>query len=154
MRSPVVMLIGCASLMASQIFYMDLDQAVWLADNILVVEVSHVVHFPMDYLDRMEYTFRVLEAVHGDDVGEGDFLVFYTFDLPRSYTDTDGNEVWESPFVTGSGIEMSVEEGDTVIALVYSPPCDASRPAELVRLEPPGSLETIMGLLEGTSPAD
>jgi hypothetical protein len=154
MRSPVVMLIVCASLMASQIFYMDLDQAVWLADYVMVVEVSHVVHFHMDYLDRMEYTFRILEVVHGDGVWEGDFLTFYTFDLPRSYTDADGNEVWESPFVTGSGMEMFVEEGDTVIALVYSPPCDASRPAELVRLEPPGSLETITQLLEGTSTAD
>lgn len=140
--------------MASQIFYMDLDQVVCLVENILVVEVVQAVHFPMDYMDRMEYTIRVLEVLHGADVREGDFIAWYTFDLPRSYTGSDGMEVWESPLVTGSGLEMCVMEGDTVIALTYSLSDDSSRAAELVRLEPPDSLEKIMGLLEGISPED
>jgi hypothetical protein len=135
-------------LSSGQIVSMGLDQAAGMADQVMIVEVQYAIEFPMDYMSRIEYSLKVLEVVYGVDVQEGDYLAFYSFNLPRSYTGPDGMTTWESPLVTGSGLELTVEEGDTVIALTYTLPCDESAPAEVVRLEPLQNLEAVLDCMD------
>ena len=137
-------------LSSGQIVSMDLDLAAAMVDQVMIVEVQYAMEFPMDYMSRIEYSLKVLEVVYGAAVQEGDYLAFYSFNLPRSYTGPDGMTTWESPLVTGSGLELTVEEGDTVIALTYTLPCDESVPAEIVRLEPLGNLDAVMDCLDNS----
>lgn len=67
--------------------------------------------------------------------------------LPRSYIDEEGNEIWESPIVTGSGFEMFTEEGDTVIVFLDRLPNNQQQYAGVMRVEPADSLESILLLL-------
>jgi len=62
-------------------------------------------------------------------------------DLPRVYIDSSGDEIWESPVVFGSGIEMSVSAGDTVVVLAWR--AVDGQPVQIVRLEPADSLGSV-----------
>ena len=68
--------------------------------------------------------------------------------------DEQGNEVWESPIVNGSGHEMSVSKGDTVIVFLGYIPTDLSISAEVIRIEPTDSLDSILLLLAEKSATD
>jgi len=135
-------------LAASQVFYMSLEESLDFTETILLARVSCVIHLPMDYLDRMEYYFEVLDVVSGPDSLEGEFIATYESLFPRSYYDEEGNEIWESPIVTGSGLEMFIEEGDSVIMFLERVPDDPQQFTWIVRIEPADSLDSILFLLD------
>ncbi|OPL19235.1 MAG: hypothetical protein AVO35_11700 [Candidatus Aegiribacteria sp. MLS_C] len=147
---PGVVLVSVLS--AGQVFYMDLEQAAGMAENIFVAEMGESAVIAMDYLIRVEYEMDVLQVLRGTGVNAGGLFVFYTFDVPRSYVDEDGMEVWESPMVTGSGIETAVEEGDTVIVFAYGLHSDLPAGIEVLRMEPLDSLAVVMAMLDGSEP--
>ena len=148
-RRVSILLLMALPLQASQIFHMDLEEVIGLARCVVLAKVEERHVIPMDYMNRFEYSLRVISVIEGDSTLKGNFLAFHTMDIPRSRTLDDGTEVWESPLVFGSGLEGVVEPGDTVIALVDSPVTD-STVVSLVRMEPPESLEAIRLLLEQT----
>jgi hypothetical protein len=134
-------------LKASQIFYMSLDEAFGLAETVFLARVESVEHTPFEWLTRADYELSVTEVLMGPDSLAGTRMdAYYIMDLPMAYLDSDGNEVWESPIVFGSGIEMSVSAGDTVVAV-------AGRLLEgpvlnLVRLEKLEHLDEVSTLIQ------
>ena len=148
MRIVMVLILAAAgSLAASQVFYMSVEESLDFTEAIVLVRVEQVINFPMDYMERIEYYFKVLDVVSGPDSLEGDFIASYEMLFPRAYTDDEGNEVWESPIVTGSGFEMFTEEGDTVIVFLDRIPDDQLQYASVMRVYPADSLESILVLL-------
>ena len=134
------------ALQASQVFHMDMEDAAGMADCVLLARVEHVVDRLAGSLKEVEYTLDVLAVAHGPDSLQCGLRGVYVMDLPRSYTSEDGSEVWESPLVTGSGMEMSVEPGDTVVALTALPR-GADRSVSVVRMESVDSLESVVAVL-------
>lgn len=131
---------------ASQVFHMSLDGAFGLAETVFLARVESVEHTHFEWLVRADFELGVTEVLLGPDSLNGILVdAFYTMDLPRAYIDSDGTEIWESPLVFGSGIEMSVAAGDSVVAL-------AGRPIEghglcLLRLEGMERLDEVSTLL-------
>lgn len=129
-------------LKANQIFYMSLDEAFGLAETVFLARVESVEHSPFEWVTRADYQLSVTEVLMGPDSLAGTRMdAYYILDLPMAYLDSDGNEVLESPIVFGSGIEMSVSAGDTVVVLAWRPVGD--QPVEVVRLECADSLESV-----------
>lgn len=129
-------------LQASQVFQMSLDEVMGLAETVFLARVEGVAHTPFESIVRVDFNLRVTEVLLGPDSLTGTSLdAFYTMNLPSVYLNSDGTEVWESPIVFGSGIEMSVSVGDTVVALAGLPGGD--QPLNLVRLEHTESLESV-----------
>lgn len=125
---------------ASQVFHMSLDEVFGLAETVLLARVESVTRSSSDCLARVDLALRVGEVLLGPDSLAGTVLdAVYTMDLPRFYTEPDGTEFWESPIVFGSGIEMTVVTGDTVVALAWMPVSGQS--VNIVRLEPADSLD-------------
>lgn len=151
-RSVLILLTVLAAASASMVYYMDLEDVVGMAGQVLLAEVGGATLLPMDYVNRMDYSLEVIEVIGGVEVQPGEYTAFYVYDLPRSYIGPDGIEVWESPLVTGSGMETMVQKGDTVIVLAYGLPCDQSVPMEVIRLEPLESLDSVLVLLQGLEP--
>ena len=148
MRRVTGLFLAAAGLLAaSQVFYMSLEESLDFTESILLVRVESVIEFPGDYMNRIEYYFKVLDVVSGPDSLEGDFIASYEMLLPRSYHDEEGNEVWRSPIVTGSGYEIFTEEGDTVIVFLDRLPDDQQQYAGVIRVDPADSLESILLLL-------
>jgi hypothetical protein len=130
MRRTMGLVLAAAGLLAaSQVFYMTLEESLDFTESVLLVRVESVIEFPGDYMNRIEYYFKVLDVVSGPDSLEG------------------GNEIWESPIVTGSGYEMFIEEGDTVIVFLDRLPDDQQQYAGVIRVDPADSLEGILLLL-------
>ena len=99
---------------------MSLDEVFGLAETIFLARVESVEHTSFEWLARADYELSVTEVLLGPDSLLGTRIdAFYTMDLPRAYIDSDGTEIWESPIVVGSGIEMSAAAGDTVVAIAY-----------------------------------
>ena len=148
MRIVMVLILAAAGLLAaSQVFYMSVEESLDFTEAIVLVRVEQVINFPMDYMERIEYYFTVLDVVSGPDSLEGDFIASYEMLFPRAYTDDEGNEVWESPIVTGSGYEIFTEEGDTMIVFLERLPDDQYPFVSIVRVDPADSLESILLLL-------
>lgn len=148
MRRVTGLILAAAGLLAaSQVFYMTLEESLDFTEAVLLVRVESVIEFPGDYMNRIEYYFEVLDVVYGPDSLEGEFMATYEMLLPRSYIDEEGNEIWESPIVTGSGYEMFTEDGDTVIVFLDRLPDIQLQYAGVMRVEPADSLESILLLL-------
>lgn len=148
MRSAIGLILAAAGLLAaSQVFYMSPEESLDFTESILLVRVESVIHFPMDYMNRIEYYFRVLNVVSGPDSLESDFFASYEMLLPRAYFDEEGNEIWESPIVSGSGYELFIEEGDTVIVFLERLPDGLQQYAGVVRIDPADNLESILLLM-------
>lgn len=127
---------------ASQVFYMSLDEAFGLAETIFLARVESIEHTPFEWVTRADYQLGVTEVLMGPDSLAGTRMdAYYIMDLPMAYLDSDGTEVWESPIVFGSGIEMSVSAGDTVVVLAWRSVGD--QPVQVVRLEPAESLDSV-----------
>lgn len=139
--------ICCAfPLNASQIFHMSLDEVVGMAETVFLASVEGVGRTPSEWVVQVDFELRVIEVLLGPDSLAGTTLdAFYTMDLPRAFVDCDGTEVWESPIVFGSGIEMTAGVGDTVLALAWLPDADSS--VNLARLEHADSLESVRNRL-------
>ena len=148
------MLASAALLVASQVFYMSIDESLSMSDTVVKAEVTETITFAMDSGDRAEYFFRVIEVVSGDESLKGGFFADYFMHMPMAWIDEDGNEVWESPIVSGSGHEMSINKGDTVIVFLGYIPDDPTTPTEVVRIEPTDSLDTILLLISERSATD
>jgi len=149
MRLAAVLLLAALSAQASQIFHMDLEEALGMTEVVLLVRVGQVNEIPNDYATVMEYGLEVLSVVSGADSAGAGVAAVYTSDRPRSFLTEDGTEVWESPLVTGSGLEMSVQRGDTVVAFLGSPLAAYPEAVTLVRMEPADSLPAVRRLLLG-----
>ncbi len=133
-------------LQASQVFHMSLDEVFGLAETVFLARVESVEHTPFEWLARADYELIVTEVLLGPDSLVGTRMdAFYIMDLPSVYVDSDGTEIWESPIVFGSGIEMSVSAGDTVVAMAGRPVDD--QPVQIVRLECADSLESVRNRL-------
>jgi hypothetical protein len=113
---------------------------------VLVVRVEAAGGYSTEYIHRVEYTLRVLKTLIGTEMPDSVIPAQYTMDLPRVVTDAGSGEVWESPMVTGSGMELSVEPGDCVVVLAcagYS----CQRPLNVIRMEPAGNLERVLEIM-------
>jgi hypothetical protein len=134
--------------LASQIFFMELSDDLLMSDNIFLARVENAVTIPADYIERREYTLSVLEVIVSKDSLEDTLVGAYSMYLPRPYITSSGDEIWESPIVNGSGMEMLAGPGDTV--LVFSglvPSGTSSVPVSIIRLEYPDSLDRVLELL-------
>jgi len=134
-------------LAATQVFNWSLEETLGFTEAVLIVRVESFIEFPGDYTDRIEYYFKVLDVISGPDSLDGEFLATYEMLYPRLFYDDEGNEVWESPIVSGSGYEMLTREGDTVIVLLDRLPDDQQQYAGVKRVEPLESLDSIQTLL-------
>jgi len=129
-------------LKASQVFHMSLDEVFGLAETVFLARVESVEHTAFEWLVRADFELSVTEVLLGPDSLPGTRMAaFCTMDLPRVYIDSSGDEIWESPVVFGSGIEMSVSAGDTVVVLAWR--AVDGQPVQIVRLEPADSLGSV-----------
>lgn len=134
---------------ASEVFFMDLEDDMELAENIFLARVEEVWETPMSYMARMDYTLRVLEVISCSDSVTDSVVGAYSMVLPGPYVLDSGEEVWVSPIVNGSGMELYVEPGDTVIVLSGSVLSGSSaEPVTIIRLESPEYLENVKELLQ------
>ena len=150
-RAVWFLLTSAGLLFASQVFYMSIDESLDMCDAIVLAEVTETITFPMDFGDRTEYIFKVIEVVSGEDSLKGEFYADYFNEFPMVWIDEDGNEVWESPIVSGSGLEMSIEKGDSVVVFLGYIPTDPAIHTEVVRIEPADSLARIRLILAARS---
>ncbi len=142
-----VLLAAAFPVFAGQLFYINIEKALELAECIFLVEVEMIFDIQMSYMCRTEYTFHVLEVVTGADSLDDTYLAVYSMNLPGVYTNQNGEEIFRSPLLTGSGYETMVQEGDT--AIVFSNlPIDDSQQLNLIRIEHADSLESIQEMLE------
>lgn len=137
------------SAFASQIFFMELEDDFWMSDNIFLARVEKVSEVFMEYREGREYTLSVIEVIAcSDSLGET-ITGTYTMDIPRAYITSSGEEVWESPIVNGSGMEMMVAPGDTVVVLSGRVPAGSpSEPVWIIRLESQENLPAVRELLQ------
>ena len=150
-RATGFLLTSAALLVASQVFYMSIDESLDMSDAVVRAEVTETVTYAMDSGDNVEYFFKVIEVLSGDESLEGEMFADYFMDQPMAWIDADGNEVWESPILTGSGLELSTEKGDTVIVFLGYIPADPATASEVIRIEPADSLDKILLLLSQRS---
>ena len=149
MRVMLSLVLLCSfSAAAHQIFFLSMEESLFFSDAVVIAEIEYTVLFPMDSGERFEYGIQVLESVYGPDSLEHSFIADYTMLYPMSWIDEDGNEVWESPIVNGSGLEGSVVKGDTVLAFLGYIPDGQGAPVEIVRIEPADSLDRVLDLME------
>ena len=141
------MLASAGLLLASQVFFMSIEESLDMTDAVVLAEVSAKVSFPMDCWDRTEYFFTVIEVVSGDESLQDEFFGDYFMEFPSSWVDDDGNEIWESPILTGSGHEMLVEKGDTVLVFLGYIPTEAEQHIKVLRIEPSDSLDSVLLIL-------
>jgi hypothetical protein len=134
-----VILMSAGPLSASQIFHLELEEAAGMAGTVLVARVESAVGYSTEYVHRVEYTLRVLKILVGTEMPDSVIPAQYTMDLPRMISDAGEGEVWESPLVTGSGMELSVEPGDCAVVLAADRYPDI-RPLNVIRMEPLGNL--------------
>lgn len=131
---------------ASQVFHMSLDEVFGLAETVFLARVESVEHTSFENFDRVNFSLSVTEVLLGPDSLVGTSLdAAYAMDLPSVYIDSDGTEIWESPIVFGSGIEMSVAVGDTVVALAWE--LQEGQTLGLIRLEGLESLDEVSTLI-------
>ena len=149
MRIAALLLLAALSAQASQIFHMDLEEALGMTEVVVLARVDQVSEIPNEYAVVMEYGLEVVSVLSGADSTARGLAAVYAADRPRSFLTEDGTEVWESPLVTGSGLEMSVQRGDTVVAFLDSHLEDYPEPVNLVRMEPADSLPAVRRLLLG-----
>lgn len=149
MRPVALLLLAALSAHASQVFHMDTEEALGMTEVVLLARVNQVDEIPNEYATVMEYGLEVVSVLSGADSTARGLAAVYAADRPRSFLTEDGTEVWESPLVTGSGLEMSVEAGDTVLAFLGSPLEGYPEPVSLVRMEPADSLPAVRRLLLG-----
>lgn len=148
-RIAALLLLAALSARASQIFHMDLEEALGMTEVVVLARVDQVSEIPNEYAVVMEYGLEVVSVLSGADSTARGLAAVYAADRPRSLLTEDGTEVWESPLVTGSGLEMSVQRGDTVVAFLGSRLEDYPEPVRLVRMEPADSLPAVRRLLLG-----
>lgn len=146
-RATGFLLTSVGLLVASQVFYMSIDESLDMSDAVALAEVTETITFRMDSGNKVEYIFQVVEVISGEDSLKGEVFAEYFMDFPTTWVDEDGNEVWESPIVSGSGLEMSVNKGDTVIVFLGYVPTDPGSPAEVIRIEPADNLDSILLLI-------
>jgi len=151
-RTPMVCFVLAGAATGSQIFHMDLQTVVSMADTVLLAEVVSVEEIPMIY--GIEVCFGLRKLAEDSCVGIPDtvFSASYFMESPRSYHLEDGSEIWESPLVSGSGLEMTCGTGDTVTVLLGGLTAQSGTLLELLRMEPAGSFGEVQGLADDGNP--
>ncbi len=149
MRPVAVLFLAALSAQASQVFHMGTEEALGMTEVVVVARVDQMAEIPNEYAVVMEYGLEIVSVLSGADSTARGLAAVYAADRPRSFITEDGTEVWESPLVTGSGLEMSVQPGDTVLAFLGSPLEGYPEPVSLVRMEPADSLPAVRRLLMG-----
>lgn len=145
-RILVVCIVLAGAAAGSQVFHMDLPTVVSIADTVLLAEILSVEELPGLY--GMEVRFGLRPLTYDIVVGTPDTVLYasYFMEYPRSYHLEDGSEIWESPLVSGSGLEMTCGTGDTVTAFLAGLTLRTGLSPELLRIEPAGSFEDIRRL--------
>jgi hypothetical protein len=152
MRTAVILLLAMASAVpASQIVHMDLDDVVSWAGTILLARVESVEDAGCQDTRVAIFEIDVLEIIEGSADSSATISCSYAQFMPETYYDDDGNEITEWPLVTGSGIEMQVAPGDTVVVLLRSQMVMPGTMQSVIRMEPSDSLESIVNLILETA---
>jgi hypothetical protein len=143
---PAALAVLVSTVLSSQIFYMDLDDVLPMAGSVLIAEIVSIEDYYGDSWHSVDYSLMILDMLRGNADTGVPIRCSYGMDYPGSYIDADGNEIWESPLVTGSGYEFSSGIGDTVIVLLDPGYADAARTHIMWRLEPLEMIEELIGL--------
>jgi hypothetical protein len=137
----------CTTGAASQIFHMDLPEVLQMSDCVILSEVlSMEEHGYVGFIEAA-CSLRLLGVLSGTPAPDTCFDASYIMNLPRSQTLDDGTEVRESPLVSGSGLELGIEPGDTVIVLLSAADLGDGANFVVIRIEPSDSLSTVLDLL-------
>jgi len=137
----------CLTAAASQVFFMDLPEALRMSDCVILAEVLSTEEHDYDGFLEVAGSLRLLGVLSGAPAPDSCFSASYIMDLPRSQTMEDGTVMWESPLVTGSGLEFRIEPGDTVVVLLSAAELGDSTRFGVIRFEPADSLGAILDLL-------
>lgn len=136
---------------ASQIVHMGLDEVVSRAGTIVVARVDSAEFCGCEDTWAVSFEISVLQSLQGDADPVVPIQCVYSQAVPEAYLDDEGNMITEWPLVTGSGIEMFVSQGDTVVVLLGSAAVSPDRFQSVIRMEPLDSLESVANLIVETS---
>ncbi len=130
---------------------LDIDKVLELSDCVFLAVTGTPVDVPMSYIERTEYYFNVLEVLKGpDSLNEGNTVV-YLNRAPGFHSNQSCSEDSHPIIPTGSGYEMDVEQGDTVV--VFSNIHGISPTSMgLIRIEPASYLESIRSKISDIEP--
>jgi hypothetical protein len=145
------LLILSALASASQIVYMSLDDVVSWAGTIVVACVDSVEFCGCEDTWAVSFEISVLQSLYGYADPSAPMRCTYSQQVPEVFFDDEGNEITEWPLVTGSGIEMFVSQGDTIVVLLRSETASPDRFRSAIRMEPLDSLERVVNLIVETS---
>lgn len=114
---------------ASRIVYADLDEVVDDAELVFRARVMSYQQTRTQGEIRGEYEVEIAGA---PDVYA---RLHYAENTPRRSVDAQGQEIWEWPQVTGSGLENGVQVGQTYLFIARTR-SGTPAPLELLRVEP------------------
>jgi hypothetical protein len=126
---------------------MDLEMVLDMSGTVLIGVCTAVQEEQAEYWASRDYSFVVREVLRGSAQPGTEIECLYVQDYPQPYTDADGSEVWEWPYVSGSGMELLVSAGDTLILLLNSDEITSGRIHSLARIEPLEMREEIERLI-------
>jgi hypothetical protein len=147
----VALMLAAVSSQGSQIVCMDLDSVVSWAATIVVARVESVEFCGCEDTWAVSFEISVLQSLHGYADPSAPIRCTYSQQVPEVFIDDEGNEITEWPLVTGSGIEMFVSQGDTIVVLLRSETASPDRFGSVIRMEPLDSLESVVNLIVETS---
>lgn len=114
---------------------LNMDAILELTDCVFVASMGATIDIPMSYIERTEYYFNVLEVLKGPESLKGTNTVVYLNQVPGFHSSQSCGEGTHPIIPTGSGYEMDIEQGDTVV--VFSNiRGDSLSYLSLVRIEP------------------
>ncbi len=119
-----------------------IDEALELTDCVFIAELGAIIDIPMSYIERTEYYFNVIDVAMGPDSLSGKNAAVYLNRVPGYQNIQPGEEEAQALLLTGSGYEIEIEEGDTVVVFskIYG---NTSSLMSLIRIEPALSWESI-----------
>lgn len=150
LKAAGLLLLAAGSASSSQVVSMELDQVVSWAGTIVVARLDSVEEAGCEDTYIVTFEATVLQIVDGFIESSVPFSCSYTQLLPETWIDDEGNETTEWPLVTGSGIEMFAEQGDTVVMLLQEDTTAPDRRWSVLRMEPLDSLESVVNLIPET----
>lgn len=133
---------------ATQIVFMDLNDVLPLAGCVLIAKVVSMEALEFDEWCSGDFSLIVLETLRGEAETGIQIGCTYHLNLPRICESAAGTVAWVSQDETGSGHELLVSPGDSVIVMLESAYADPISSHTLLRIEPRTMLDVILGKMD------